>query len=190
MTSERGLAWGSAAPSRLRRLTASTIVLSALLPGAALHQLHAQTDPPIFSWQGEVQVSTSTLTIREGESVTYNLRLSEQPAADGWWVFVQVDGVVYTDGLLDDKGLRWVPSVGWETNRGSSSGPTPWRNVQIHAVQDDDMEDEFVTFTHEVGTRTPTAQPSSTLWPPLRCESLTTTVLTSRCLSCGSRTRR
>ena len=55
-----------------------------------MHQVHAQNDAP--SWQGEVQVSPSTLTIREGEALSYNIRLSEQPAADGWWVRIHVDG--------------------------------------------------------------------------------------------------
>ena len=50
----------------LKLIPASTIILSTLLPGAAVHQLHAQTDPPIFRWGGSVEVSTSTLTMREG----------------------------------------------------------------------------------------------------------------------------
>ena len=133
------------------RLVASTIMLSALLSCVAVHQVHAQNNAPIFNWQGEVQVSTSTLTIREGETISYAIRLSEQPSADGWWVRIHVDGVVYTDGRLDEKGVRWVPSVGWEFNREGSSGPTQWRTVHITAFQDDDDDkDEFVTITHEV----------------------------------------
>ena len=132
------------------RLVASTIMLSALLSGVAVHQVHAQNNAPIFNWQGEVQVSTSTLTIREGEDLAYNIRLSEQPAADGWWVRIHVDGVVYVDGHLEEKGIRWVPSVGWEFNQEGSSGPTQWRSVWITALQDDDDEDKFVTITHEV----------------------------------------
>ena len=113
-------------------------------------RVHAQNAAPIFTWPGEVQVSTDTLTIREGEALTYNIRLSEQPSADDWWVRVHVDGVVYIDGSLDEKGIRWVPSVGWEFNQEGSSGPTRWRQVRIEALQDDDAEDEFVTFTHDV----------------------------------------
>ena len=140
----------------LKLIPASTIILSALLPGTAVHQLHAQTDPPIFSWGGSVEVSTSTLTMREGETVSYSVRLSEQPLADGWWVFVQVDGVVYHDGEFTKPGetepwIRWVPSVGWETDPvPGSSDPTRWRTVSITARQDDDDDDEFLTFTHEV----------------------------------------
>ena len=140
----------------LKLIPASTIILSTLLPGTAIHQLHAQTDPPIFSWGGSVEVSTSTLTMREGETVSYSVRLSEQPLADGWWVFVQVDGVVYHDGEFTKPGetepwIRWVPSVGWETDPvPGSSDPTRWRTVSITARQDDDDDDEFLTFTHEV----------------------------------------
>ena len=142
------------------RLVASTIMLSALLSGVAMHQVHAQNNAPIFNWQGEVQVSTSTLTIREGEALTYNIRLSEQPAADGWWVLIHVDGVVYIDGHLEEKGIRWVPSVGWEFNRKGSSGPTQWRSVRIEALQDDGDDDEFVTITHEVWDENTNCPPS------------------------------
>ena len=140
----------------LKLIPASTIILSTLLPGTAVHQLHAQTDPPIFRWGGSVEVSTSTLTMREGETVSYSVRLSEQPLADGWWVFVQVDGVVYHDGEFTKSGetepwIRWVPSVGWKTDPvPGSSDPTRWRTVSITARQDDDDDDEFLTFTHEV----------------------------------------
>ena len=142
------------------RLVASTIMLSALLSGVAMHQVHAQNNAPIFNWQGEVQVSTSTLTIREGEALTYNIRLSEQPAADGWWLRIHVDGVVYYDGHLEEKGIRWVPSVGWEFNRKGSSGPTQWRSVRIEALQDDGDDDEFVTITHEVWDENSNCPPS------------------------------
>ena len=136
-------------------------MLSALLSGVAMHQVHAQNNAPIFNWQGEVQVSTSTLTIREGEALTYNIRLSEQPAADGWWVRIHVNGVVYIDGHLEEKGIRWVPSVGWEFNRKGSSGPTQWRSVRIEALQDDgDDDDEFVTITHEVWDENSNCPPS------------------------------
>ena len=142
------------------RFVVSTIMLSALLSGVAVHPVHAQTDAPIFTWKGEVQVSPSTLMIREGEALTYNIRLSEQPAADGWWVRIHVDGVVYIDGRLAEKGIRWVPSVGWAFNRKGSSGPTKWRSVRIEALQDDDDEDEFVTITHDVWDENTNCPPS------------------------------
>ena len=142
------------------RFVVSTIMLSALLSGVAVHPVHAQTDAPIFTWEGKVQVSPSTLMIREGEALTYNIRLSEQPAADGWWVRIHVDGVVYIDGRLAEKGIRWVPSVGWAFNRKGSSGPTKWRSVRIEALQDDDDEDEFVTITHDVWDENTNCPPS------------------------------
>ena len=148
------------------RLVASTIMLSALLSGVAMHQVHAQnnnsiceqeTPPEICSWGGEVQVSTSTLTIREGETISYAIRLSEQPSADGWWVRIHVNGAVYINGNHGNSegiGIRWVPSVGWQFDREEGkedSDPTQWRNVHIKAFQDnDDDKDEFVTITHEV----------------------------------------
>ena len=55
------------------RFVVSTIMLSALLSGVAVHPVHAQPDAPIFTWKGEVQVSTSRLTIREGEALSYNI---------------------------------------------------------------------------------------------------------------------
>ena len=128
--------------------------------------------PPIFSWGGKVEVSTSTLTIGEGETLSYSVRVSDDPAKKGWWLFVQVDGVVYHDGeyttpktcrdemrnpILDEMGnpttceiplIRWVPSVGWELDPRSS--PTRWRTVSLTALEDKDTEDEFLTFTHEM----------------------------------------
>ena len=146
------------------RLVVSTIVLSALLSGVAVHQVHAQNNAPIFNWQGEVQVSPSTLKIREGETLAYEVRLSEQPAADGWWLRIHVDGVVYYAGRLEEKGISWVPSVGWQFNREEGkedSDPTQWRSVRIEALQDDDDdEDEFVTITHEVWDENSNCPPS------------------------------
>ena len=124
-----------------------------------MHQVHAQNNPnaPInTTWSGEVEVSTSTLTIREGETISYAIRLSEQPAANGWWVRIHVNGVVYYAGNHDNSegiGIRWVPSVGWQFDREEGkedSDPTQWRNVHIKAFQDGDDKDEFVTITHEV----------------------------------------
>ena len=82
----------------------------------------------------------------EGESVTYYLRLSQQPEANGWWVRVHVDGVVYIDGVIAKKGIRWVPSVGWQIDK-DGSGPTRWRSVTIYATDDEPVN---VDITHEV----------------------------------------
>ena len=142
------------------------MLVSALLSSTAAPRAHAQNDAPIFTWPGTVKVSTSTLEIREGESATYNLWLTRQPSADGWWVRVHVDGVVRYDGGFDQpegyKGIRWTPSVGWEFNKNNSNPAvaTPPRGVTIRAVQDADDEDELVEFTHEVWDQNTNCPPS------------------------------
>ena len=144
------------------RLVTSTIVLSALLSGVAMQQVHATDHAPIFKWGGEVEVRPSTLNFTEGNSLRYEIRLSKKPASDGWWVRIHVDGVVYIDGRLEEKGISWVPSVGWSFNRGTCEeindendsrhcdNPTRWRGVTINALQDADTANESVTITHEL----------------------------------------
>ena len=153
------------APSRLRHLVISTLIALALVSHTALTSLHAQTRYPIDDWAdtgGTVELSKSMsattgmssldldLPSREGESVTYYLRLSKQPAADGWWVRVYVNGVVYIDG--EHAGISWVPSVGWpiNINNEDASKPTPWRSVTIYATEDSDADGEPIKITHEV----------------------------------------
>ena len=153
------------APSRLRHLVISTLIALALVSHTALTSLHAQTRYPIDDWAdtgGMVKLSKSMsattgmssldldLPSREGESVTYYLRLSKQPAADGWWVRVYVNGVVYIDG--EHAGISWVPSVGWpiNINNEDASKPTPWRSVTIYATEDSDADGEPIKITHEV----------------------------------------
>ena len=155
------------APSRWRHLVISTLIALALVSHTALTSLHAQARYPIDHWAdtgGMVKLSKSMsattgmssldldLPSREGESVTYYLRLSKQPAADGWWVRVHVNGVVYIDGVLAEKGIRWVPSVGWpiNINNEDASKPTPWRSVTIYATADSDTDGEPIKITHEV----------------------------------------
>ncbi len=113
--------------------------------------VHAQEeDAPIYAWADTETVEVSSdmmnpaaqsplvLTIREGESATYYLRLSKQPVASGWWVRVHVDGYVRYDGEYPDKGVRWTPSVGWEVQRTVAptddpvGPPTQWRGVTIY----------------------------------------------------------
>ena len=150
------------APSRLRHLVISTLIALALVSHTALTPLHAQTPYPIDDWAetgGTVELSRSmdatdgvrslNLPIRKEQSATYYLRLNKQPEASGWWVRVHVDGAVYIDGVLAEKGIWWVPSVGWEINK-NGSGPTPWRSVTIYATEDSDADGEPVNVTHEV----------------------------------------
>ena len=123
---------------RGQRLVAFAVTLSALLSGIAAPRVHAQT-----TWG--VEVSPTTLTIDEGESLTYRLRLTEPPRADGWWVMLRVNGSVRADGHY--RGISWVPSVGWEFNRDNWD---TWREVRVTALQDEDGLDGSVTFTHDV----------------------------------------
>ena len=124
--------------SRGQRLVAFAVTLSALLSGIAAPRIHAQT-----TWG--VEVSPSTLTIDEGESLTYRLRLTEPPLADGWWVVLRVNGSIRDAGHY--RGISWVPSAGWEFNRDNWD---TWREVRVTALQDEDGLDGSVTFTHDV----------------------------------------
>ena len=124
--------------SRGQRLVAFAVTLSALLSGIAAPRVHAQT-----TWG--VEVSPTTLSIDEGESLTYRLRLTEPPLADGWWVVLRVNGSIRYDGHY--RGISWVPSVGWEFNRDNWD---TWREVRVTALQDEDGLDGSVTFTHDV----------------------------------------
>ena len=121
-----------------QRLVAFAVTLSALLSGIAAPRVHAQT-----TWG--VEVSPTTLSIDEGESLTYRLRLTEPPLADGWWVVLRVNGSIRYDGHY--RGISWVPSVGWEFNRDNWD---TWREVRVTALQDEDGLDGSVTFTHDV----------------------------------------
>ena len=128
---------------RCRRLVACAITLSALLCGIAAPRVHAQT-----TWDGTVEVSPSTLTIKEGESATYRVRLTKPPTEDAdqnWWVLMHVDGARRSDGHY--KSISWIPSIGREFNRDNWD---QWKDIRIYAEHDDDAQDLSVTFTHEV----------------------------------------
>ena len=141
---------------------AVVIAFSALLSTLVGPQPHAQSQEqhPTDTWaqDGTVQVEQTALTIREGESKSYRLRLNRQPLEDGWWVMVLVDGAKRYDGLYDKDGdleddISWVPSVGWQvdvTNDINALAATPWRNITITAKQDADTEDQTITFAHEL----------------------------------------
>ena len=138
-----------------RSLVVPAILVSVLLCSTAAPPAHADNHAPIFSWPGNVEVSTPTLTIREGEVASYNLWLSQQPSDDGWWVRIHVDGLVRYDAHDQSegyKGITWTPSVGWEFDQDNSTlaVATQPRGVSIHAVQDADTDDEVIEFTHEV----------------------------------------
>ena len=110
------------------------------------HQAHAQNDPE--PWTGTVEVSPATLTLRPGQTLSYRIRLTEQPTADGWWVRLFVDGEVRADGAYE--GFSWVPSVGWGFDRDNWD---QWRGINIRTA--DDLEaGTQVVFTHEVWDHT------------------------------------
>ena len=134
-----------------KRRVALAVTLSVLLSGIVAARVHAQS-----AWDGTVEVSPSTLTVKEGESVSYRVRLTKPPTGDAdsnvWWIMVQADGARRADGIY--KSIHWVPSIGREFNPDSRSGCAgcwdQWQDIRIYADQDDDAEDLWVTFTHEV----------------------------------------
>ena len=131
---------------RCRHLWGCAVVVLVVLYGIGAPRVHAQNNGENL-WRGTVEVSPTTLTLRPGQSLSYRLRLTEPPTADGWWVMVHVDGVVYFDGRY--KGITWVPSVGWDFNQDNWD---QWRGIVIRT--DDDAELGTVTFTHEVWDHT------------------------------------
>ena len=144
-------------------------VLSLAVLGIGTPPADAQNDP--VPWAGTVEVMGGPLSVKAGESVTYFLRLSEPPTADGWWVMVHVDGVVWGD--VGYKGLSWVPSVGWGFDQDDWN---VWRGITIRADENAALSTQ-VTFTHEVWDHTAecpvhnvgsvTVQVTETTDPPL-----------------------
>ena len=145
---------------RLPLLVALAIVVSALLSSAAAPPANADDHAEIYRWPGTVELwdgmsaeptrmGSLPLEIRQGETKTYYVRLSEQPISSrqccGWWVRVHVNGAVRADGNY--QGISWVPSVGWEFKPQGSSGPTPWRAISIRA---DEFAEGPIRFQHEV----------------------------------------
>ena len=149
------------------------VALAALLAAFAVPHAHADIDGILGAekhWDGTVEVSTTTLTIAEGTSATYSVRLSHDPiyyrhveydgtelvpcddASCDWWVFVHIGDQRPTDGVvdLDDDGqndIKITPSIGRSFDRSDYS---QWKTIRINALEDDDSEDQTVTFQHEV----------------------------------------
>ena len=120
----------------------------------ALLALCAITEPRVHAqisqnnWNGSVEVSTSTLTVREGERISYSVRLTQPPTEDAdqnWWVMLQVDGARRGDGHY--KGIGWIPSLGREFN---GSNWNQWLGFTIEAKEDDDTLDATFTLAHEI----------------------------------------
>ena len=131
---------------RIRGHVVIAVLSLAVLTGIGTPPADAQSDP--VPWGGTVEVRGGPLSVKAGESVTYFLRLSEPPTADGWWVMVHVDGEVWGD--VGYKGLSWVPSVGWGFDQDDWD---VWRGITIRAADDAKLNTQ-VTFTHEVWDHT------------------------------------
>ena len=139
-----------------RRHVALALALTAIVCALGTPRVHAQ----IANWDGDIEVSPSTLTLREGETGTYRLRLANRITADGWWVRLFVAGAVRADGDYEVRedgervgAIRWTPSVGWEFNRNNweeGESASRWRDIRITAVEVDDDTDATVEFMHEV----------------------------------------
>ncbi len=142
--------------SRGRRLNARAFLLSALLSAISAPPVQAQDDAPIHTWDGTVAVSHQVLEIVEGQRGSYNLWLTRQPAADGWFCFVHADGSTRPDHHDDPEGyngIKWTPSIGWNFNVDNTQNPnaaTRSRSISIEAVEDADKQNEVIEFTHEV----------------------------------------
>ena len=126
-------------------LLAFAVVLAALLFALAVPRAHADIDDVLGTenhWDGTVDVSTTTLTITEGSSATYSIRLSEEPiyykhvvndmnvrveekvpCTEGsrdhcsWFVFVYINGKRPKVGYVDvdgdgDNDVLITPSIG------------------------------------------------------------------------------
>ena len=132
-------------------------ILTLILWFAAAASAPVYADPPL-SEQGdwapggpgdvEVDALTNPVTLEEGESLTYQIRLTRPPLDDvnvendefndgKWWVRIFVNGAVRADGVYpqgerEDGMITWVPSVGWEFN---TSNYNQWRNVTIRCTK-------------------------------------------------------
>ena len=126
----------------LRLMIPVAVTLAAFLSVIGVPPAFAQVD--VEDWPGtvEVRVTGKTQGLTTGDVFTYQLRLTEPPTEEGWWVRIRADGVVYIEGIYN--GLRWVPSVGWEF---SPQNYNQWRDVRVRVNED---LDQTVTFSHEV----------------------------------------
>ena len=126
----------------LRLMIPIAVTLAAFLSVIGVPPAFAQVD--VEDWPGtvEVRVTGKTQGLTTGDVFTYQLRLTEPPTEEGWWVRIRADGVVYMEGIYN--GLRWVPSIGWEF---SPQNYNQWRDVRVRVNED---LDQTVTFSHEV----------------------------------------
>ena len=126
----------------LRLMIPVAVTLAAFLSVIGVPPAFAQVD--VEDWPGtvEVRVTGKTQGLTTGDVFTYQLRLTEPPTEERWWVRIRADGGVYMEGIYN--GLRWVPSIGWEF---SPQNYNQWRDVRVRVNED---LDQTVTFSHEV----------------------------------------
>ena len=154
-----------------RLLGVIAVTLSALLSIGA-PRVHAQ--PPDeykdHVWHGEnmedrgkVEVDTSSVTVNEGGTVSYRIRLTKQPilteeemaAGKRWIVRLHVDGTPRIDEGSDgydvdgdgETDITWTPNYYREFHRDDWN---QWKDIRIRAHPDSDGEDQQITFRHEV----------------------------------------
>ena len=134
--------WDERVAGFLRLMIPVAVTLAAFLSVIGVPPAFAQVD--VEDWPGtvEVRVTGKTQGLTTGDVFTYQLRLTEPPTEEGWWVRIRADGVVYMEGIYN--GLRWVPSIGWEF---SPQNYNQWRDVRVRVNED---LDQTVTFSHEV----------------------------------------
>ena len=118
------------------------------------------------TWDGEVEVSETSLTVAPGEWVYYSIRLSKAPSVDGtliededWHVFVHVNGITQRDrasGAYDD--LRFLPGFYRTFDHTDWAN---WKNFRIYRLTDEEWEAEgggpratTISLDHEVWDHT------------------------------------
>ena len=96
----------------------SALVVTVLLHGLAPPPIHAQDTWPVVR---TVEVSPATLTLSPGQTLSYRVRLTAPPTADGWWVMIHVDGDVRGD-LTTRVSVGFRRSVGGSTRTTGTNG--------------------------------------------------------------------
>ena len=141
---------------RRRRGIVLGILPFLLLAGIATPPASAQESTP--GWSGTVEVSSSSLRLTKGGSVSYGLRLTQLPTANSpndWWVMIDVEADGMGIGSEGHGGIRWTPSVGWEIQDAPDATPDPdnpeatrWYTLTIYA--DENASVNHLSITHEV----------------------------------------
>ena len=157
--------------SRCRRHVALSCTLASALLLSTVSATPVQAQQSTDAWVaagGTVEVSTTTLRIREGETATYGVRLTRRlptdvPQGKSWWVMLHVDGKQRGGGYYDadadgEDDISWSPSRGWDFDPSDWPTESPpqddtdssWRYFSFHALEDNDEDDATITLSHEI----------------------------------------